>query len=369
MKTIEIQDHFTPLDRSIFQNSEAYADYFRYLTHILNGLLSALKPEESGEPFEVQALNRHIQSFLNTVESLSYKYAFEDEHFMRVDLTESGFPNYLEIKKLHSDVERRLELLAQLESAEELKRDILDYLLEKKEHPGYLLKRMGRIRYLESLAENRVFNDFNEGKLVLIKELEDENQSRRFMYDWSSYDTVSNRPHIYILVFDEPRFSGKKKLPIVEEQLFREVVRRSTHNSAPLKVVASDLDEGLEFMYPKILKRIDLGPVFGNYSRDEHELTKLMKDLPAGEFLFQYTTETIFSVGEKRTGSFLSKGELRQVFFVDESNKECMDRMVSKVHKYILATHKSLRMLNDRMPEFVRELAAQPHVCKPVEYA
>ncbi|MDQ3101476.1 MAG: hypothetical protein M3R08_08815 [Bacteroidota bacterium] len=79
------------------------------------------------------------------------------------------------------------------------------------------------------------------------------------------------------------------------------------------------------------------------------------------------TTEIVFSVGqEKRDTGFLSKSELRQVFHVDETNKDCMERMVSEVQKYLFTTHTVLQYLSHQQKELLKELSAPPFICKPV---
>jgi len=370
VKTIDVEKHFSEFDRSVLQHYEAYISYFGCVKYVLGSLIESMDLRKKDAPYEVQAIIENAQNLLNTIQCLSYKYAYEDEHLMRLDLTESGFPNYLEIKKMMGDLERRENFLAKLEPQESVKRDILDYMIEKHRHPRSLLKKIGRINYLEKLGSKTLFKDFNEGKLILIKELEDENQTRRFLYYWSAYDSVTNRPFVYVLVFDNPRFLDNKSTKAIDDKDFDEVIRKSTHNSAPLKVIASDIDVAFESIFPKVLKRIDLGPIYGIYAQDEHELTKLIKNhMNPDDFICTYTTEIIFSVGEKRTSSFLSKGELRQIFFVDESNKEAMDRMVSKVHTYMLTTHRVAQVLNDKYPEVLKNLSATPYIFNPLPNA
>lgn len=370
MKTIDVEKHFSEFDRSVLQHYEAYVSYFRHVKYVLGSLIQSMDHRKKEAPHEVQAIIENARNLLNTIQCLSYKYAYEDEHMMKIDLTESGFPNYLEVKKMLGDLERRDQWLAKLEPQESVKRDILDYMIEKHKHPRSLLKKIGKINYLEKLGTVNLFKDFNEGKLILLKELEDENQTRRFLYYWSSYDSVTNRPFVYVLVFDNPRFIDKKTTKFIDDDIFDEVIRKSTHNSAPLKVIASDIDSAFEAIFPKVLKRIDMGPIYGIYAQDDHQLTKLVKDnLGADDFICTYTTEIIFSVGEKRTSSFLSKGELRQIFYVDESNKEAMDRMVSKVHTYMITTHRVVQLLNDKHPEVLKNLSAVPYICNPIPNA
>ena len=56
---------------------------------------------------------------------------------------------------------------------------------------------------------------------------------------------------------------------------------------------------------PKVLKRIEIGPIFGKYSRDKHDYTILLrKHFSEDQYIMPYKTEVVFSTGEKRTKSF-----------------------------------------------------------------
>jgi hypothetical protein len=112
-----------------------------------------------------------------------------------------------------------------------------------------------------------------------------------------------------------------------------------------------------------VLKRIEIGPIYGKYARDKHRYTILLrKQFNPDDYIFTYNTEIVFSTGEKRTKSFLSKGELRQVFYIDESNKECMERMISDMHSYMITSHNVLQYLNDNQPEDLAKLSAPVYV-------
>jgi hypothetical protein len=50
---------------------------------------------------------------------------------MKIDLTESGFPNYLEFRFLYNDLELRKEYTSKLVDTETLKDSFLDTLLRQ----------------------------------------------------------------------------------------------------------------------------------------------------------------------------------------------------------------------------------------------
>ena len=361
MKTFDINDHFGPLDRSILDSKDDYRHYFYLVKMVLNAVLSSLSRLEERDPIEVKAIRSFGIKLLATIDGFSLKAAYSNSQPLLVDVTESGFPNYLEFKRLEDDLQNSEKYLAAFPSSPELKKMILEYIFKNLHVPNDLIKKLSYVSYLENLVEWKVFREYNAGKLEFLKSFGNDKKIRRFVYNWASFDSVTNRPYIYILIFDNPENANDEHS--VEGKDFEETIRKLTHNSAPLKVIASDIDEHFENVHPKILKRIDFGPIFSKYSKDDNPYTKVVKGSGQNDdFILNYTTEVVFSVGEKKNNSFFSSGELRQIFYIDESNKECMDRMVSQVHNYLITSHEVLQHLSEKHPDILKNLSTLPYV-------
>ncbi len=285
------------------------------------------------------------------------RYRNEKEHFPKVDLTESSFPNHIEIKKLMADMQAAPAQLAEMPSMHALKQSTLDYIFEKQTIPDILLNQMYRRTYLEMLDQKKLFLEHTVGEWVKLPT--QKQGDRHFLYSWGSYDATYNRPFVYMLVFelDKSRDDEDQEL----RKLFRNMIAERTQNTAPLRVMAHEIDEMSEFVKPKILKRIDLGPIYSKYSMDEADLSKIVQKQFSGEgYAFLFTNEVIFSIGEKKAKGFLSGGQIRQIFFIDESNKETMERHVSKVLKYIMAPHDVVQHLNTNHPEILSQFSMDP---------
>lgn len=363
LKTIDINNHFTELDRSVLEGENAYAEYFNYLRDCLNALLSSFDNISTESSLEIKVLKNFSQKFLNTIEAFRLKYAYDPTHSMLVDLTESGFPNFMEFKKLDHDLQVKDRALKDLPSKESLKQSILDHLIRKKTDPVKLLDQLSKQSYFIRLQWSNILTEFTPGTLELLNEHTDANRTRTYFYSWASYDSVTNKPFLYTMIFDNPLNEGRKVGDIDQDPKFLDTIRKCTHNTSPLKVIASDIDNAYENVMPKVLKRIEIGPIHGKYARDKHPYTILLrKQFNPDDYIFTYNTEIVFSTGEKRTKSFLSKGELRQVFYIDESNKECMERMISDMHSYMITSHNVLQYLNDNQPEDLAKLSAPVYV-------
>ncbi len=363
MKPIDINNHFTSLDRSVLDGENAYTAYFGYVKNALDILLSSFNRIPSHNPLEVVMLKKFAQKFLHTIEAFRLKYNFDENQSMLVDLTESSFPNFLEFKRLQDDLHKREAQLKSLPNKDTLKQNILDALIRNHKDPNRLLQQLSKRNYYSSLEIHKLFFEFTPGKIELIKQHDDKEETRTYFYSWASFDSVTNKPYVYTMVFDNPTNTKHSGGDIKRDHDFIEVIKRCTHNSAPLKVVASDIDNSYENIYPKVLKRIELGPIYGKYSQDKHPFTLMLRNhFSEEDFILTYQTEIVFSVGQKRTSSFLSKGELRQVFHVDESNKDCMEKMISQLDKYMITSHRVLQYINDTQPEALKELTVPAYV-------
>ncbi len=370
MKTIDIESHFTDLDRAILENNVEYERYFKIITHIIDALTTTFAPKPGEYEYEAVIVKDLSARFLLTLRALGLKYLFEETDHMRIDLTASGFPNHLEIRRMAADLEQWKNGDVKLLNEETLKRQLLDELIRGNSDPAPILQRLAKAQYFKALEEGHFYRDFIAGNLRELKSFDAKKQNRRLLCSWASFDTVTNRPFIYLMVFDNyPDPRGPITERVDHDPQFVEVLKKCTHNTAPLKVIASDLDEAYGWIHPKVLKRIDIGPIISMYDKTEDErIQEIKRHIPEGHFVMHVTTEIVFSVGqEKKNTGFLSGSELRQIFHVDETNKDCMERMVSEVQHYLFTTHTVLQYLNAHQKDMLKGLSTPPFICKPVD--
>lgn len=360
MKTIDIIDHFGDLDRVRFDDKDAYVEYFEFVKGAFNRLIDSLRSRTQDNPIEIAILKEFLQKYLNTIELLRSKYLFDPYDKMAIDLTDSSFPNYLEFKKIDAEAEKVDQLITTIPSKEALKQEVLDYFFERKAQPIHLLKKLGQAEYFDSLKSTNYMKLYTEGSIYEIGK--GENGSKRYIYNWSSYDSMTNRPHIYMMVFE----FANQTIDILKEgaQSFKQLIKKLNHDSSPLSVIAKDIDSSYDSIRPKVLKRIDIGPIYCQYSREEHPISKLIQEqFSDSDYAFFYTTEIVHSVGEKEVkegGMFNRKSALRQIFFVDETDKDSLERHVSEVKRYLIASHAVTQYLNANLREYIDDLTAAP---------
>lgn len=370
MKESDILRELSALDKTTLEGGDEYLAYFNFLQGVFRRFLESLRSRSQDDPLEIAILQHFSSKLLNTVECLRMKYLCEPERRLRYDPTDSGFPNFIEFKELEYDLNVREQVLRDLPSVDVLKQAILDYLFKNHSIPQPLLQQLGQREYHLLLSRfsalGGLFREFTPGEWQALDRISPE-AAQRYLYSWGSVDVLTNRPHIYLLILEE-RSGGKDPVSVRQEMPeLAEKVRSISNNTAPLQVLAHDLDAALKGFSPKVLKRIELGPLSGRYAQDEQFYTLLLrKNFGPDELIFQFTTELVFSIGETRTKGLLSGGELRQIFFVDKTNRETLERNVSEVHRYLMASHPVVQYLHDHYPEKLRELALPPIVFTPI---
>ena len=366
MKTIDIESHFTELDRSILENNVECSRYVKFVTLVLDVFSTKFAPKDSTQRYEVKIIQDFASRFLATLRALGLKYLFEEEDRMQIDLTDSGFPNHLEIRKMVNDLELAKKGPLPGPDAEQLRRMLLDKLIGGEATPTRILRGLALEEYGTALKKQELFGEFVPGSLKKLKMQDSARHAGRYLCSWASYDSVTNRPFAYIMVFDsEPDQSGDFPKDVEKDRGFVDMIRKATHNTAPLKVVAMDIDDAYPHVHPKVLKRIDIGPIISEYELSEDAVSQAIRaQCRPGDFLMNVTMEIVFSVGQKdhSKGIFTPK-ELREIFQIDETNKDCMERMVSEVQRYMFVTHPVLQYVNDSHKELLKNLSTPPFIC------
>ena len=156
----------TPLDSAVLNSKEQYVFYHKMVDFVLKELIVRVQQEQFVH-IKNYFFKQYSDLILYSIEAMRIKYMYDEEDNMKVDLTESGFPNYLEFRYLYNDLELRKEYADKLVDTETLKEDFLDTLLRKKQ----LIKRTdlfkaSSIVYYTSVEKKYIFNRFVQGKIL-----------------------------------------------------------------------------------------------------------------------------------------------------------------------------------------------------------
>ncbi len=156
----------TPLDSAVLDSKEQYVFYHKMVDFTLKELIVAVQNKQILNKQEVLLFKQYSDLLLYSIEAMRVKYMYDDEESMKVDLTDSSFPNYLEFRYLFNDLELREEYLGKLTNIDTLKEEFLDTLMRKKESIAKRkLFQATSIVYYTSAKKEYIFNRFVQGKL------------------------------------------------------------------------------------------------------------------------------------------------------------------------------------------------------------
>ncbi|MFA6526287.1 MAG: hypothetical protein WCT26_02630 [Candidatus Buchananbacteria bacterium] len=343
-------------NNSILTDCHEYALYFNQLDKMFELLIQWYRSQEKSGGYEAKMVKSILEKFLNTVNALTLKYTYNMEHRLRVDLTDSGFPNFIEIDAVRNDFMAKDIRLGILPPASILKSKLLEYLFQKRADSPEILAMLSERSYLESLSLGDLLMTFTPGDLIVLPQGR-EASSRSYVYSWACYDFKTNRPYIHIMNFDQD---------IAEEPLenrggsfaeFCEVVQGEGSRAPQLAILAMAIDDRLVNIHPKIIKRICLGPLYSRFLMGNIEdsadpwfnaFKALMENFGQAEDdgVLLFTDEIIISSKQQKVRQFLSS-RMREIFHIPENDLECYSRQASVVHHNALLPHYLLQHVNN----------------------
>ncbi len=341
---MSIHQIVTPLDSAVLETKEQYVVYFKIITHAFKELIESITQHDICTEQEVTFMRQYCELLLYSLEAFRVKYLYDDEEKMKIDLTESGFPNYLEFRYLANDLALKKEHISNLPKVEDLKAEFLTSLLKRKEPVSKRkLHQAASIVYYTSVDNKFIFKRFVQGKI-----LPTENKEAPYMISWSFYDVTYNRPFICFMYFD----LYKESVEDYTSKIY-DVLETVADRDMSLDMMAYAIDKRLPKLLPKKLRKIDLGPIHNVFAKDELKVTHTIlegivkKALDLSAFAVSLEVDDIVSTGDFKEGRFFNKQYLQ----IWETEKR---------KKYLFAPHRVLQSLYDKIPETINTLSKEP---------
>lgn len=335
----------TPLDSAVLDSKEQYVFYHKMVDFAFKELIVAVQRQRICNNQEVELFKQYSDLLLYSIEAMRIKYMYDSEDNMKVDLTFSGFPNYLEFRYLFNDLELRDEYLGKLTPISTLKAEFLDTLMRKKEPvKKNRLFQASSIVYYSSVKKEYIFNRFVQGKILDAPK----DSVGELLVSWSFYDVSHNRPFICFMYFD---YDGSRVNDYKED--IYEVLKTVADRDMALDTLAYTIDRKLPKVSPRLIKRIDLGPIHNVFAKDENDITHAIldgiskKEIPLESYAISLRLEEVSSGGEFTEGGFFSKQTLQK-----------WDNVFKK--KYVFAPHRIIQLLHSKIPKIMDSLDKPP---------
>ncbi|MDO5971210.1 hypothetical protein Q4Q35_15485 [Flavivirga aquimarina] len=335
----------TPLDSAVLDSKEHYVFYHKTIDFAFKELIVAVQQQKLCTNQEVRLFKQYCDLLLYSIEAMRIKYMYDDEDNMKVDLTYSGFPNYLEFRYLFNDLELRDEYLEKLTPTTTLKEEFLDTLMRKKVPiKKSRLFQAASIVYYSSVKKQYIFNRFVQGKILSSSE----NSIGDLLTSWSFFDVSLNRPFICFMYFN---YDGSR-IDDYKDDIY-EVLKTTADRKMSLDTMAYTIDRKLPKVSPKQIKRIDLGPMHNVFTKDENAITHAIlegigkKEIPLESYAISLKIDEVVSGGEFKEGGFFTKQILQKWNDVYKQ-------------KYVFAPHRIIQLLYNKTPELMNKLAKPP---------
>ncbi len=335
----------TPLDSAILDSKEQYVFYHKMIDFAIKELITAVQEQKICNQKELKLLKQYTDLLLYSIETMRVKYMYDDEENMKIDLTDSGFPNYLEFRYLFNDLELRDEFLNKLTNIEVLKEEFLDTLMRKKEPIAKRkLFQAASIVYYQSAIKEHIFNRFVQGKIIdASKDIKAEH-----LVSWGFYDVTHNRPFICYMYFN---YDGQN-VQDYKDKIYS-VLKNTSDRKMALDTMAYAIDKRLPKVMPKLVKRIDLGPIHNIFAKDENKITHTILDgiakktIPLESFAITFNVDEINSQNEFKEGGFFSKQTFQKWNTIFKQT-------------YVFAPHRIIQLLYNKTPEIMNKLTKAP---------
>jgi hypothetical protein len=335
----------TPLDSAVLDSKEQYVFYHKMIDFTLKELIVAVQSKQLLNQQEVLLFKQYCDLLLYSIEAMRVKYMYDDEENMKVDLTDSSFPNYLEFRYLFNDLALREEYLGKLTDVDTLKDEFLDTLMRKKEPISKRkLFQAASIVYYTSAKKEYIFNRFVQGKIIQAPE----GFTEDYLVSWSFYDVSNNRPYICYMYFN---YDGKNVQDYKDE--IYSVLKNVADRHMNLDTMAYGIDKRLPNVFPKLIKRIDLGPIHNVFAKDENKVTHAIlqsitsKEIPLESYAISFKIDELKSGSEFKEGGFFNKQTFQR-----------WDAIFRK--RYVFAPHRIIQLLYNKTPEIMNKLALSP---------
>lgn len=340
-----INDIVTPLDSATLDSKMHYIFYHEMIDFVFKELVVAVQQEGICSIEEVAMFKQYTDVLLYSIDAMRIKYMYDEEDNMKIDVTESGFPNYLEFRYLYNDLELRNEYLSKLTPIDTLKEAFLDTLLRKKKPVKQRkLFQAASIVYYSTVDKKYIFNRFVQGKIVDAPKGAD----TTYLMSWSFFDVSKNRPFVCFMYFD---FDGKA-IEDYKQDIY-DVLKLTADRDMALDMMAHTIDKRLPKVMPKYIKRMDLGPIHNMFAKDDNAITHHIlegigkKDIPLESYAVSLKVDEVVSKSAFTEGRFFNKKTFQH-----------WGNVSSKL--YALAPHRIIQLLYNKTPELINELAKPP---------
>ncbi|GGA12346.1 hypothetical protein [Neptunicoccus cionae] len=309
---------------------------------------------------EAEIIKDYLSRLSHTFSALSYKYLMTWRvsgalpNGMSVDRQESGFPVFQELLQMANDALNVEHHLKASQSPDEIKKAMVRHILNEQSHPTALQYALSQRLYYEALAGRDLFFAGNDPQAIWRGSIDDDR--RRYLLHWASYDSQTNLPAVYMMELED---SGRTALvhddrrwPQVQAHLMAQAV-----SGLKLVTIATGFDQDFDDLHPKKLRRIHIGPMYSHaYTEQTGPLRDVLAETAGQEgmdWALAWTVETLWSktVTQEKTGWF--SVAQREIFNLEDRGELTG---ATEQNRSLILPQRAYQVLKDRDPAGMRNV-------------
>ncbi|WP_425499182.1 hypothetical protein [Hoeflea poritis] len=344
--------------------------YFGAFEDALRGLDSFLTDEDSPlyqHQLVGQVVTPYVDRLMQTFACWRNRIGFVES--FRILRAESGFPAFQNVLELDRDRKKAKSRLDSLPSGDELRREMVDFILRQKAFPKALQTRMAERSYLETIEKGEVFSPFILPQTVRVS-VNPKTRRPYYVVHWGAFDGSQALPMVYMatiedssqelcdmLVLPSGKMNPKITVPLPVEGLlnpdlahrFDDFAEKNSAYSLTPATIAGNLDQDFETLHPKRLQRFVLGPFYSaGVTEHNNTVTEILAKVrnPQNAWMLTWTVQEIAATGERAAERGLWRSTpARQEFHIDTSDLEAARQGVSFYEKHALVPHDAYQAL------------------------
>jgi hypothetical protein len=344
--------------------------YFSAISDALDGLNTYLGEEDS-PLYQHELVGAVVASYLGRLrgsfDSWQHRLSFADK--FRVSQSESGFPAFQNVLDLENDRKGAKDRLAAFQSEEEIRREMVNYILHKKSFPKALQQTMAERRYLQTVQDGEHFSPLVLPKTVRVS-VNPNTKRPYYIVHWGYFDGSANLPLVYMAAIEDSsedliktlvdkngKLNKSVDIPLPVDGLLNPALAnqfdtfcdKNSSYSLTLSTIATSLDHDFDHLHPKQLRRFVLGPFYhaditDNGANVDKILQKVRKE--ENRWLLTWTLQEIFSVHEKPAKWGLWGGDpAREEFHINTNDLDAARMGVSAYERHALVPHEAYQAL------------------------
>jgi len=351
-------------------NSGAVSRYFRSTDAALDGLDAYLRDDDSPlyqHELVGAILTLYIEMLRQSFRAWRNQTAFSTK--FRINRAESGYPVFQHVLDLGKDATVAESRLKEMPSADDLREEMIDFILLKKKFPAPMKQAMAERLYLEELQNETVFKPFVLPTTVKVS-VNPKTGRPFYIVHWGAFDGSAHLPLCYVAVIEDSsdkmiaqlvgRDGNLQKgldLPLPIEGLlnpelahqFDDFCEKNSSYSLTLATIASNMDKDFDTLHPTQLRRVVMGPFYSSGVTAHAGVVGGILDKvtrPENAWMLTWTLQELFAISETPAKWGLwGSTPAKQTYHIETNDLDATRMGVSSYEKHALIPHEAYQAI------------------------